>query len=257
MAAVEVNTEQYSNTLVLINSDDRIPGQPISKFNVRTQPLASNIIRVTPISFDFQLFINNITQYNHIFTVGPWTVDLPLRYYSYAEYVTEISNQLTGFDPNFVVTDNSNLPGTMRLLIQNPVTPFIISVPNQQTTRLSGLYPFTVPVNSYQGAFTKLLPTYYFDVCAPELHRGLSDDDSNRTTYGVLFRVPTNEIPFVLRDVVVLQQSGQKHIFYPQRTAWPVITWSLLDEWGNPMDIQDGSIWWVSLTTTYIQSQPR
>lgn len=254
---VPTGTEQLCNTYVAINSNDRITGMPASQFNLRNQPLVNNIQSVTPVSFDGILFMENVTTRNNFFTVNGVLVTLtPGNYPSPSDMAAQIQTQLNAaLGPIvFTVTDVSAMPGSARFRIDATAN-YTIDITGPRFEWLTGLTVTTVPALTNTFNYTILTATPFFDVCASQLHKGLPDDSSSGTIRGLLFRVQTGQIPFVLKDVITLQQSSKKSLFFPQATSWPTITWELLDEWAQPVVLAPNSIWWITLATSYHQPQ--
>lgn len=253
---VATGTEQEANSFIAISSEDRITGQLLSSFNLRTLPQSKNIQYVEPISFDSILYVDNVTSSNNFFTVNATTITLtPGFYNSGATFAAEVQTQLNAaLGPIvFTVTDVTTMPNSVRLRIQ-ATAPYSVDDVSLRFARLSGIFVTGATVDQ-TFSYTLLTPTAYFDVVASQLHRGVPDDSSSGSVTGLLFRVQMGQIPFVLKDVVTLQQSGEKKIFFPQATEWPSITWQLLDEWRTPLELQPNSIWWVILKNKYVQVQ--
>jgi len=262
MSNVPVRSEQESNSYVLITSDSRQSGESVSNFHTLTEPLAANIQSVVPVSFDgTNLFLNNITTRNNTFVVnagGPQTLTItPGNYGSGATMAAAILAAFdTAFGPgNFTVTDISQIGTGARFRIATAFPSYQVTSVNTYLYRPTGIKVMSAAAATFDFDYTALSPTAYFDVCAREIHRGISDDASTPVTSGVLFRVNPLRIPYTISDVVTLQQSGKKYLFYPQRTSWPRTNWRLVDEWGLDLICEDGSVWWVSLATCYIQPQ--
>jgi hypothetical protein len=255
---VPTGTKQEANSLVLISSEDRLPGNSISSFYLPDQPNSTNLQYIEPISFDSILFIETLTTSNNSFVVNGVTITLTPGYYNVSsnQIETEIQTQLNGaLGPIvFTVTNVSNIPNVERVNITS-TAPFTIDQASLRFMRATGLFAFVVPSTNQTFNYTILTPTAYFDVVASQIHRGVADDSSSGIVNGVLFRIQLGTISTVLKDVVTLQQSDQKKIFFPQATAWPVVQWQLLDEWRTPIELQPNSIWWVILKTGYIVVQ--
>jgi len=253
---VATGTEQEANSYIAISSEDRISGQPVSSFTLRSLPQSKNIQYVEPISFDSILYIDNVTSVNNKFVVNGTTITLTPGFYSGGTFATELQTQLNAaLGPIvFTVTDVTTMPNSSRFRIQ-ATAPYTVDVVSARFARLSGIFVVTVPTVDQTFSYTLLTPSAYFDVVASQIHRGVPDDSSAGTVTGLLFRVQMGQIPFVLKDVVTLQQSTRKMIFFPQATEWPVVTWQLLDEWRTPLECQPNSVWWVILRNKYVQVQ--
>jgi len=254
---VATGTVQEANSFIAISSEDRISGQDISSFSLRILPQSKNIQYVEPVSFDSILYIDNVTSSNNSFIVNGVTITLtPGFYNSGATFATELQTQLNAtLGPIvFTVTDVTTMPNSVKLRIQ-ATAPYTVDTVSARFARLSGIFVVTTPTVDQIFSYTLLTPSAYFDVVASQLHKGLPDDSSSGSVTGLLFRVQMGQIPFVLKDVVTLQQSARKMIFFPQATEWPVVTWQLLDEWRTPLECQPNSIWWVILKNKYVQVQ--
>lgn len=251
--------KQIVNSFVIISSENRRSGQLVSSFNTVATPQSHNLFAISPVSVDGQIYLQTINSRNNTFTMFagvPALITLtPGIYASGSAMSGEIQTQLvTAFGGgSFTVTDTTSLNTASRFLITSTIGAFQITAINQYLNRPTGLYVMPAPAAvSFQFQYCSLAPTAYYDVVAKELHRGVTADDSgNGSVSGVLFRINPLPIPYIISNIVTLQQSYTKKLYFPINTQWPSVTWELLDEWGIPIIVEDGSIWWIILATEY------
>jgi len=243
----------------LISSEDRKSGDTVVDFSVDTSTFQTNIQYLIPVAFSGEIYLENANARNNSFRVNGILITIPPNGYNPADFMSTLQALLIALvDPSFTVTNTAST--YMQGLNANRFTisaaiPFTVTNVNIYTSRWTGLFNQPVAGLTFQFNYTSLYPTNYFDVRAVGLSKGLNDSVSGSHSSDVMFRVNVSPIPLSLRDVVTLEQSSTKRIFFPQRVEWPTVRWQLVDEWGLPLIIQPNSMWWLTLTMSYISKQ--
>ena len=175
----QVTSRVASYSILVIDSADRSPSQPLNNFNVAQGIiLASGYpTRIGLTTIYYPCATPNVNQVNNTISITNgttiYTATVPEGFYNNAELATAIATALNsvGYSGTFTVTSDAK---TFYYVVTNSTTAFaFIKTPNKTKDLLlmSGLQTNTTQALTQNGTYNSLLYTNFIDIRSNQLTR--------------------------------------------------------------------------------------